>query len=233
MDSNLFDRSSRLRAHLAATLFLAVCILLPHPIQAADSPRDRILFNSDWRFTRNDPPGVDAQLAYKNIKPWVLSTGRDFLKDPASVPTRPEGNLAQDISYTQPNFDDSSWCKLTLPHDWGIEGGFEQKYPGDTGKLGWWGVGWYRKHFSVAANDQGRQFFLDIDGAMAYAMVWLNGQFVGGWPYGYTSFRLDLSPYIKPGQDNVLAIRLDNPPNSSRWYPGGGIYRKVWLVKTS
>ena len=68
---------------------------------------------------------------------------------------------------------------------------------------------------------------------MAYATVWLNGQFVGGWPYGYESWRVDLTPYAKPGAKNELAIRLDNPPNSSRWYPGGGIYRNVWLVKTA
>ena len=67
---------------------------------------------------------------------------------------------------------------------------------------------------------------------MAYATVWLNGHFVGGWPYGYSSFQLDLTPYIKYGGENVLAIRLDNPHNSSRWYPGGGIYRNVWLTKT-
>ena len=67
---------------------------------------------------------------------------------------------------------------------------------------------------------------------MSYAMVWLNGHLVGGWPYGYNSFRLDLTPYVEPGGDNQLAIRIDNPPNSSRWYPGGGIYRNVWLVKT-
>jgi beta-galactosidase len=63
-------------------------------------------------------------------------------------------------------------------------------------------------------------------------MVWLNGKFVGGWPYGYASWQLDLSPYIQSG-DNVLVVRLDNPPDSSRWYPGGGIYRNVWLVETS
>ena len=68
---------------------------------------------------------------------------------------------------------------------------------------------------------------------MSYAMVWLNGNLVGGWPYGYNSFRLDLTPYIKPGGDNQLAIRLDNPTNSSRWYPGGGIYRNVWLTKVN
>ena len=68
---------------------------------------------------------------------------------------------------------------------------------------------------------------------MSHSAVWLNGRFVGGWPYGYSSFRLDLTPYAKPGADNTLAIRLDNPKESSRWYPGGGIYRHVRLVKTS
>jgi beta-galactosidase len=73
--------------------------------------------------------------------------------------------------------------------------------------------------------------YLDIDGAMSYAMMWLNGKLVGGWPYGYNSFRLDLTPYLQLGDDNLLAIRLDNPVESSRWYPGGGIYRNVWLTK--
>ncbi|MGD0384330.1 MAG: glycoside hydrolase family 2 TIM barrel-domain containing protein, partial [Thermoguttaceae bacterium] len=96
----------------------------------------------------------------------------------------------------------------------------------------WWGVGWYRKHFNIPAEDQGQRILLDVDGAMAYAAIWFNGRFVGGWPYGYSSFQLDLTPYIKFGGENVLAIRLDNPKDSSRWYPGGGIYRNVWLEKT-
>src|SRR5208282_5291975 len=91
----------------------------------------------------------------------------------------------------------------------------------------------YRKHLAVPASDQGRRIFLDVDGAMAYATVWLNGHFMGGWPYGYASWRVDLTPGIKYGGDNVIAIRLDNPQSSSRWYPGGGIYRNVWLVKTA
>jgi beta-galactosidase len=68
---------------------------------------------------------------------------------------------------------------------------------------------------------------------MSYSEVWLNGNYVGEWPYGYSSWALDLTPFIRPGQENVLAIRLDNKPNSSRWYPGGGIYRNIWLTKTS
>jgi beta-galactosidase len=94
-------------------------------------------------------------------------------------------------------------------------------------------VGWYRKQFTVARADAGRRIYLDFDGAMAYASVWLNGHFVGGRPYGYSSFRVDLTPHLKVGGENVVAVRLDNPEESSRWYPGGGIYRNVWMVKTS
>ena len=131
------------------------------------------------------------------------------------------------------DFNDAAWRKLDLPHDWGIEGPFKQEYPGETGKLPWWGVGWYRKHFSLPAGDAGKRIYLDIDGAMSHAVVWVNGKYVGGWPYGYASWRVDLTPYVKAGADNVVAVRLDNPPESSRWYPGGGIYRNVWLVKTA
>ncbi|HJS56289.1 MAG TPA: beta-galactosidase GalB, partial [Chitinophagaceae bacterium] len=95
------------------------------------------------------------------------------------------------------------------------------------------GVAWYRRKLNIPSADNGKTFYLDIDGAMSYAMVWLNGKLVGGWPYGYNSFRLDLTPYINFGGDNQLALRLDNPNSSSRWYPGGGIYRNVWLTKVN
>jgi beta-galactosidase len=128
--------------------------------------------------------------------------------------------------------DDSGWRRVDLPHDWGIEGPFAQENPGETGKLPWWGIGWYRKRIDLPALERDRRIYLDIDGAMSHSEVWLNGQRVGGWPYGYTSYRLDLTPHVRLGA-NLLAIRLDNPPSSSRWYPGGGIYRNVWLVTTS
>jgi len=198
------------------------------------SPRERILLNAGWRFTRDDPAGVGERLRYANIKDWVLPTAAELAK--GAVPAakaRPAGNPGGDIPYAQSDFDDSQWRQLNLPHDWGIEGPFKQEYPGETGKLPWWGVGWYRKHLAIPASDAGRRIYLDVDGAMSYATVWLNGQFVGGWPYGYASWRVDLTPLVKAGADNVLAIRLDNPKDSSRWYPGGGIYRNVWLVKTA
>ena len=130
-------------------------------------------------------------------------------------------------------FDDSTWRTLNVPHDWGVEGPFRDDLPGDTGKLPWKGIGWYRKHFHVPASDLGKRLFIDFDGAMADAKVWLNGQYVGTWPYGYQPFRLELTPFVKFGADNVLAVRLDTAQWGSRWYPGAGIYRNVWLVKTS
>jgi beta-galactosidase len=201
--------------------------------ETAAPPRERISLNADWRFMKGDPAGIGDTLSYPQIKPWLAPTAADFLNAAAPKPARPAGNLGDHVSYAQAAFDDSSWRALNLPHDWGIEGPFAQELPGDTGKLPWAGVGWYRKHFTLPATDAGRRLYLDVDGAMSYASVWLNGQFVGGWPYGYASWRVDLTPFARPGADNVLAIRLDNPPDSSRWYPGGGIYRNVWLVKTS
>jgi beta-galactosidase len=136
-------------------------------------------------------------------------------------------------SFDQPNFPDNDWRQLNLPHDWAIEGPVKQEYAGETAKLKYWGPVWYRKHFYIPAADAGKKIFLDIDGAMSRSTVSINGQPIGGWPYGYTSFELDLTRHIKFGGENVVAIRLDSPADASRWYPGGGIYRNVWLVKTA
>ena len=166
------------------------------------------------------------------IKQWILPTGNNFIKDASRKSIRPEGNLGDGVAYLQPDFDDSGWQQINLPHDWAITGPFTRSGGGGMGRLPSAGVGWYRKNLNIPAEDAGKSIFLDVDGAMSYATVWLNGQLVGGWPFGYASWRVDLTPYVKPGGENELAIRLDNPPNSSRWYPGGGIYRNVWLVKT-
>jgi len=226
----------RARLHrLSAILSIGSCFIMTNGtgMGAGDPARDRVSFNLDWRFQKDDAAGLGDRLSYATIKGWVAATGVDLVNPVAAKAVRPDGNPGGDVAVAQPAFDDRNWRTLNLPHDWGIEGPFKQEYPGDTGKLPWWGVGWYRKHFTIPAADAGRRVFLDVDGAMAYAAVWLNGQFVGGWPYGYSSFELDLTPFVKPDADNVIAIRLDNPPDSSRWYPGGGIYRNVWLVKTS
>ena len=117
---------------------------------------------------------------------------------------------------------------LDLPHDWGVEGEFDISYPGESGKLAWWGKAEYSKTLTVK-DKASKQFFLDIDGAMQWAKVYCNGEYVTEWPYGYASWQADLTPLIKDG-DNEIKVTIDNPEESSRWYPGGGIYRNVWLT---
>ena len=194
--------------------------------------RERININRDWRYQIDDPDRTGAALHYSQLKPYLLPCANDFIIFGKRY-QRPEGNPGENIAYVKSDFDDSEWRHLNLPHDWAIEGPFNIDYNGSTGKLPYWGIRWYRKTLELSQDDAGKQIYLDIDGAMSYASVWCNGQYVGGWSYGYASFRLDLTPYIKAGQKNVLAIRLDNPDDTSRWYPGSGIYRNVWLVKTS
>lgn len=171
------------------------------------------------------------------LKPWILPTANAFINDPQKHYQYPSENPKSTFDFTKNNFDDSNWESVTLPHDWAINGPFYVGYPaevgGGMGRLPSPGVAWYRNTFTVNAADQSKRIYLNIDGAMSYSMVWLNGKLVGGWPYGYNSYRLDLTPFLNFKGKNQLAIRLDNPNYSSRWYTGGGLYRKVWLEKTN
>ena len=134
----------------------------------------------------------------------------------------------------KPDFDDSNWKLLRLPHDWAIEGPFDEKFNPETGGLPVSGIGWYRKSFLLTESAQGRIFTIVFDGAMSNSTVWLNGEELGGRPYGYSSFFFNLTPHLHFGSEaNVLAVRLAPEPDSSRWYPGAGIYRNVWLDVTA
>ena len=131
--------------------------------------------------------------------------------------------------------DDSRWRTLTLPHDWSIEGAFSKDNPATPGGGALpGGVGWYRKSFSVPLSEKGKLMFIDFDGIYRNSEVWINGHYLGLRPYGYCSFRYELTPFLNYGNEpNVLAVKVDNSqqPNS-RWYSGSGIYRNVWLVTT-
>jgi beta-galactosidase len=127
-------------------------------------------------------------------------------------------------------FDDASWQPLRLPHDWAIAGPFNPNEDGHAAKLPWKGVGWYRKSFALDAADAGRRVYLDFDGVMAFPKVYVNGHLAGEWDYGYTSFRVDATPYVKVGEPNEVAVRVDTTKHGTRWYPGAGIYRKVTLT---
>lgn len=130
-------------------------------------------------------------------------------------------------------YDDSGWRTLNLPHDWAIEGEFSQEHPSGTGGGALpGGIGWYRKSFVADVSFKDCKVFIDFDGVYMNSEVFLNGISLGKRPYGYISFRYDMTPYLKMGEENVLAVRVDNQeqPNS-RWYSGCGIYRNVWLTK--
>lgn len=148
----------------------------------------------------------------------------------------------------KPDFDDKQWEAVTVPHDWAIYGPFDRSHDlqevavtqnletaasvktGRTGGLPYVGVGWYRITFEAPA---GKLVSLVFDGAMSEARVYVNGQEVCFWPCGYNSFHCDVTPYLnKEGAKNLLAVRLENRPQSSRWYPGAGIYRNVRVVAT-
>ena len=134
----------------------------------------------------------------------------------------------------KPDFPDARWRTLDVPHDWSIEGPFDQKNP--TGGAGGFlpaGVGWYRKHFTLPADYGTRRVFIEFDGVMANSEVWINGVKLGKRPYGYVSFQYELTGHLNFGGKgpNLLAVRADNSGQpASRWYAGAGIYRHVRLV---
>ncbi|HAX95971.1 MAG TPA: beta-galactosidase, partial [Prolixibacteraceae bacterium] len=230
-----------------------------------EEPRQRVQINDGWSFYKYESPDEADSLIYdvrppldgvtENrvadarptealemksgqmvLKPWILPSANQFIRDTTKHRVRPEGNPGINFPFVLGDFDDGQWEKVNLPHDWAIEGPFQAgsdpEVGGGMGRLPVNGVGWYRRKLDMPKSDQGKRIYLDVDGAMSYTMVWLNGSLVGGWPYGYNSWRLDLTPYINFGETNQLAIRVDNPNHSARWYPGGGLYRDVWITKT-
>ena len=143
--------------------------------------------------------------------------------------------LGDDENSSQPGFNDSGWRELNLPHDWSIEGKFDEKNPATVngGALPG-GIGWYRKSFTLYRKESDKIIYVDFDGVYRNSEVWINGHYLGRRPYGYSSFRYELTPYLHFGSEpNIIAVKVDNSvqPNS-RWYSGSGIYRNVWLVVT-
>ncbi|MBP5227291.1 MAG: DUF4982 domain-containing protein [Kiritimatiellae bacterium] len=128
-------------------------------------------------------------------------------------------------------FDDGAWQRVTVPHDWAISGPFNPDGDGNTGKLPWRGVGWYRKTVIVNKTDYpSAAVYLDFDGVMASPQVYVNGHLAGGWDYGYMGFRVDATPFFNLAGKNVVAVRADTRDHHSRWYPGAGIYRSARVV---
>ncbi|MDE7411948.1 MAG: DUF4982 domain-containing protein [Paramuribaculum sp.] len=191
---------------LHGVLALGVATLLGIPELSA---RTETLLDKGWKFTRDDKTD------------FFLST-----------------------------IDDSKWQSVTVPHDWAIYGPFSwendmqkvaitqdgqkeaMEHAGRTGGLPFVGVGWYRNEFELPDFKPGQRAVIMFDGAMSHAEVYINGKKAGYWPYGYNSFHFDITDLINPDGKNTVAVRLENLPESSRWYPGAGLYRNVHLIVT-
>ena len=186
---------------------LALGAALSLPLQAQRSER---LLEKGWRFTREDRS-----------------------------------------QFSSPTFNDNKWSRVVVPHDWAIYGPFSfdndkqhlaitqdgqkeaMEHAGRTGGLPFVGTGWYRRSLEIPSDLGDRRVFLRFDGAMSHARVYVNGKEVGYWPYGYNTFAFDITSFVRPGEANTLAVRLENKHESSRWYPGAGLYRNVHLTFTS
>ena len=148
------------------------------------------------------------------------------------------------------NFNDSEWENVIVPHDWAIDKPFDMRIDmqsvqvledgdkapkmrtGRTGALPAFGIGYYRTSFKSDESMVGKRIRIEFDGAMSLAKVYLNGEYVGEWPYGYSSFAFDITDKWNFNGENIIAVRLENKPESSRWYSGAGLYRNVRLVVT-
>lgn len=184
-------------------------VLLLFPMMLSAQVRTETLLEKGWRFTREDSE-----------------------------------------QFSQTDYDDSAWQTVRVPHDWAIYGPFSinndkqnvaitqdgqkeaMEHAGRTGGLPFVGPGWYRLEFAAPEFIEGKSCRLIFDGAMSNADVYINGHHAAFWPYGYNSFIVDATPYMKAGETNQLAVRLENYNESSRWYPGAGLYRNVHLVIT-
>jgi len=192
--------------YFQVSVFLILVVLF-HSCSGERIDSRQVMMLKEWKFIKGDSPG-----AYKT------------------------------------DFKDSSWQSVVIPHDWAIYGPFDKEIDkqvvritqnnekratektGRTGALPFIGVGWYRTVFSLSDVDASKKVLLTFDGAMSNAQVYVNGIKVGNRPYGYSYFYFDITEYIKKEGENKLAVRLENLPFSSRWYPGAGLYRNVQII---
>jgi beta-galactosidase len=188
-------------------------------LETAVAPRERLLFDFDWKFQLGHGSDPAKDLGFGNGQGDFAKTG--------------------EFEFAKVKFDDSKWRTLNLPHDWAVELPFVRdevqnshgykplgrRYP-DTS------VGWYRRVFEIPASDAGRRITVDFDGAFRDVFVWVNGCFIGRNDHGYTPFQFDITDFLVVGGKNCITARVDASFGDGWFYEGAGIYRHVWLTKT-
>ncbi|MFZ1305047.1 MAG: sugar-binding domain-containing protein, partial [Ferruginibacter sp.] len=190
-------------------------------VDAEAQQRKKTNFDDDWKFTfghANDP-----------AKDYNYSIANIFSKTGAAQKTA-----------IDPKFNDSSWRKLSLPHDWAVELPFVNSPSFDVQSHGYkpvggdypeTSIGWYRKNFTVARSDSGQRFQIQFDGVFRDASFWVNGFYLGNNKSGYVGASYDMSDYLNYGKENVIVVRVDATQYEGWFYEGAGIYRHVWLIQ--
>ncbi|MBQ2631167.1 MAG: DUF4982 domain-containing protein [Kiritimatiellae bacterium] len=173
----------------------------------------RVRLATGWRAQTALRNGDERQFTFGNMEAWL-----DGRRKPVPTPSR-----------ARAEFKDDGWPTVRVPHDRGLDRGFACDRLASDGFTDPAAAGWYRRTLDVPAAARGKRVFFACDGAMSFAMVWINGHFVGGWPYGYSPWRVELTPYVDFGGTNVLAVRTAHVPLSSRFYVGAGLQRDCFL----
>lgn len=201
-------------------LFFFIYPALVFP-QFTSNIREHITIDQDWRFAFGHPFDTSKD----------FNTGTGYFSYLAKT-TYGDGAAASD-------FDDRSWRKLDLPHDWAVEQGFSEKasYSHGFKRIGRafpeTSIGWYRKKITIPQSDLGRRIHIAFDGVFRNAIVWFNGHYLGTHPSGYLGFEYDVTDYVNYGGENTIAVRADAMMEEGWFYEGAGIYRHVWLNKTN
>ena len=205
-------RKTRLTSRAAQrSILLVVVLVYVLPARGQERPREKLLMDSDWKF----------------------HLGNEWGTGEAPI------NLGVSTGPARPDFNDRSWVKVNLPHDWAVALRFDQNAPADHGfkpigpNFPENSVGWYRRTFTLAAEDEGKRIWIEFGGVFRDSRVYVNGCLVGRQPRGYSSFRYDITDVVHYGGRNTVAVRVDASKFEGWFYEGTGIYRHVWLVKTA
>ena len=207
-----------------ATLICALCIVqYSFAAETGGEKFGGVVINNDWTFAMGN--AASKELDYTHGTEYFTYICKAQSSNHSHAPIMPE-------------FDDSSWQKVSLPHDWAVDLPYSQEASHSHGYkcIGWKypenSVGWYRKHIEIPAEDKGKQFFIEFEGIYRDSEVFCNGFYLGGERSGYASSVYTLTPYLNYGGDNVIAVRCDASLEEGWYYEGAGIYRNVRLYKS-
>lgn len=207
-----------------ATLICALCIVrYSFAAETGEEKFGGVVINNDWTFAMGN--AASKELDYTHGTEYFTYICKAQSSNHSHAPIMPE-------------FDDSSWQKVSLPHDWAVDLPYSPEASHSHGYkcIGWKypenSVGWYRKHIEIPAEDKGKQFFIEFEGIYRDSEVFCNGFYLGGERSGYASSVYTLTPYLNYGGDNVIAVRCDASLEEGWYYEGAGIYRNVRLYKS-